>query len=249
MAPALAHEAAAVNEIKRHKCFTVVIGNPPYSGESMNVGEWIRNLIETYMYVDGTHLGEKGKKNWLQDDYVKFVRYAQFELDRGSLGVLGFINNHGFLDNPTFRGMRASLLKSLPSVRVLDLHGNTKKKERGPEGVSDDNVFDIQQGVAIEFLWRSPGPNGRSDRGHAHLWGPRGVASATHPSGKYGWLVQHNSSTTNWTGFDPHNPFYLFIPQNVDLTAEYDRYWKLTEAMPHSGSGITTSRDHFAIDF
>ena len=249
MAPALAHEAAAANKIKRHTPITVVIGNPPYSGESMNTGDWIRNLIETYMYVDGTPLGEKGKKNWLQDDYVKFIRYSQFKLDRSGIGVLGFINNHGILDNPTFRGMRASLLKSLPSMRVLDLHGNAKKKERGPKGGGDANVFDIQQGVAIEFLWRSPGTNSRHDRGHAHLWGLRGNASAAHPSGKYGWLVKHSISTTNWTRFDPNNPFYLFMPQNVDLRPEYDSYWKLTEAMPHSGSGITTSRDHFVIDF
>ena len=144
---ALAHEAAAVNEIKRHKRFTVIIGNPPYSGEGMNKGDWIRGLIDTYMYVDGAHLGEKGKKNWLQDDYVKFLRYAQFELETTQLGILGFINNHSFLDNPTFRGMRASLLNSFQRIRVLDLHGSSKKKERSPDKTSDENVFDIQQGV------------------------------------------------------------------------------------------------------
>ena len=247
--PALAHEAAAVNEIKRHKRFTVVIGNPPYSGEGMNKGEWIRGLIDTYMYVDGSHLGEKGKKNWLQDDYVKFLRYAQFELDTTKLGILGFINNHSFLDNPTFRGMRASLLNSFPRIHVLDLHGSSKKKERCPDDTSDENVFDIQQGVSVGFFWRTPGNETTRAIAHAHLWGLRGDASKSSPRGKYGWLVQHSNPSTDWVQLSPNSPFYLLVPQDADLRREYEDYWKLTDIMPHYGAGIITSRDHFVTDF
>lgn len=247
--PALAHEAEAVNAVKRNVRFTLAVGNPPYSGESMNAGEWIRGLIDTYMFVDGVHLGEKGKKNWLQDDYVKFIRFSQFELDKSGVGILGFINNHGFLDNPTFRGMRASLLKSFSSIHVLDLHGNSKKKERGPDGDMDANVFDIQQGVSIELLWRRPIKNDKMNLGHAHLLGPRGEVQLSKSYGKYSWLAQHSDSTTNWSTLNPDAPFYLFIPQNINLRSEYESCWKLTEAMPFSGSGITTSRDHFVIDF
>lgn len=247
--PALAHEANAVNAIKRFQRFTVVLGNPPYAGESMNTGNWIRDLIETYMYVEGVHLREKGKKNWLQDDYVKFIRFAQFEIDRTNVGILGFINNHGLLNNPTFRGMRASLLNSFGSIYVLDLHGNMKKRERSPDGLPDQNVFDIQQGVAIGFYVRSQRSNHKSKVRHAGLWGPRGNPSTVPPSGKYGWLLQHKASSTDWAELIPSPLFYLFVPENSELKAEYDRFWKLTEAMPHSGSGITTSRDHFVIDF
>jgi hypothetical protein len=246
---ALAHEAAAVNEIKRHKRFTVVIGNPPYSGEGMNKGEWIRSLIETYMYVDGSHLAEKGKKNWLQDDYVKFIRYAQFALDATGVGILGFINNHSCLDNPTFRGMRASLMASFPLIHVLDLHGNTGKRERCPDDSVDENVFDIQQGVSIDFFRRTPKPEGSNTVAHANLWGLRGDSSKHTPAGKYGWLTKQSYTSTDWASLSPNVPFYLFVPQDIILRREYEEYWKLTDVMPHYGAGIITSRDHFVIDF
>jgi hypothetical protein len=248
-APALAHEAKAVNSVKRLQRFTVIIGNPPYSGEGMNKGDWIRGLIDTYMYVDGSHLGEKGKKNWLQDDYVKFLRYAQFELDRTKLGILGFINNHSFLDNPTFRGMRASLLGSFRRIHVLDLHGSSKKKERCPDGTSDENVFDIQQGVSVGFFWAAPADETNRAVAHADLWGFRGDSSNSSPRGKYNWLAQHSNSTTDWVKLSPNSPFYLFVPQDADLRREYDNYWKLPDVMPHYGAGIITSRDHFVTDF
>ncbi len=247
--PALAHEAREVNTIKKHQRFTVIIGNPPYSGEGRNTGEWIRGLISTYMYVDGAHLREKGKKNWLQDDYVKFIRYSQYEMDKSAIGILGFINNHGLLDNPTFRGMRESLMRSFTNIHILDLHGNTRKKERSPDGSVDENVFDIQQGVAIELFRHLPRGLDKPSVGHANLWGCRGDASKTRPIGKYGWLAQNSFSTTNWTELSPSSPLYLLIPQDTELRYEYETYYKLTEMMPLYGAGIITARDHFIIDF
>jgi len=143
-APALAHEAQAVNAVKRHQRFTVVIGNPPYSGTSANTGEWISKLVQDYYQVDGVGLGERNPK-WLQDDYVKFIRAGQFLCSQTPLAVFGFITNHGYIDNPTFRGMRQSLLTSFRELWVLDLHGNIKKKETTSDGGLDENVFDIQQ--------------------------------------------------------------------------------------------------------
>ena len=152
--PALAHEAEAVNEIKRKQRFTVVIGNPPYSGLSSNMGPWIDGLLKgrlpdktataSYYHVDGEPLGER--KVWLQDDYVKFIRLSQWLLDRTGAGVHAYISNHGYLDNPTFRGMRWSLMQSFRRIHVLDLHGNLKKKEAPPAGGRDLNVFDIPAG-------------------------------------------------------------------------------------------------------
>ncbi len=133
---ALAHEAAAVNEVKRHKRFTVVIGNPPYAGHSQNIGSWINSLLRDYYFVDGVPLGEKNPK-WLQDDYVKFIRLSQHLLAQSGSGILGFITNHGFIDNPTFRGMRKSLLDTFSPMHVLDLHGNTKKKASSAKSMGE----------------------------------------------------------------------------------------------------------------
>src|SRR3990172_6148824 len=218
--PALAHEAEVVKEVKRHQRFTVVIGNPPYAGHSANDGEWIRSLVRDYYFLDGRPLKEKNTK-WLQDDFVKFVRLGQYILLQTGCGLLGLITNHGYVDNPTFRGMRKSLLDTFTSVRILDLHGNTKKKERAPDGSIDQNVFEIQQGVAILI-------GSRKDRlrnlRHAHLYGTR--------ESKYGVLIKDSTVCNGWSELVPAAPFYLFTPQNGELQTEYDRYVAINEAMP-----------------
>ena len=129
----------------------VVVGNPPYSGHSANKNPWIEGLVKDYYKVDGQPLGEKNPK-WLQDDYVKFIRFGQWRIDQTHQGILAFITNHGCLDNPTFRGMRRSLEQTFDQIYVIDLHGNTKKKEISPDGSKDENVFDIQQGVSISLM-------------------------------------------------------------------------------------------------
>lgn len=180
--PALARESEAVNDTKKNRRFTVVLGNPPYAGHSANKGGWIRDLLhgrvgeqtglEDYFAAEGRPLGEANPK-WLNDDYVKFLRYGQWAITRSGCGVLGFITNHGYLDSPTFRGMRESLMRGFGTLRLLDLHGNAKKKERAPDGGPDQNVFDIQQGVGIGLFVTG----GRSERPshvlHADLWGRR----------------------------------------------------------------------------
>lgn len=147
----LSTESHEAGKIKKQVPILVVLGNPPYSGHSSNTGEWISNVIKDYYQVDGKPLGEKNPK-WLQDDYVKFIRFAQWKIDETGEGVLGFITNHSYLDNPTFRGMRQSLMNSFDEIYILDLHGNSLKKEKAPDGSKDENVFDIQQGVAIVFM-------------------------------------------------------------------------------------------------
>ncbi|MCD4727814.1 MAG: N-6 DNA methylase, partial [Pirellulales bacterium] len=150
----VAEEANAAARIKRDDPILVVLGNPPYSGVSANRGQWITNLVADYRKVDGKPLGEK--KVWLADDYVKFLRFAQWRIARTGQGIVGMITNHGYLDNPTFRGMRQSLMETFDEIHVLDLHGNAKKKERSPDGSKDENVFDIMQGVAICIMVKYP---------------------------------------------------------------------------------------------
>ena len=243
--PALAHEAKAVNEIKRKQRFTVVMGNPPYSGLSSNMGPWIDGLLkgrlpdgtatESYYHVDGEPLGER--KVWLQDDYVKFIRLSQWLLDGTGVGVHGYISNHGYLDNPTFRGMRWSLMQSFRRIRVLDLHGNLKKKEAPPGGGRDVNMFDIQQGVAIGLFTKAAAA--RSVR-HADLWGER--------DSKYGWLLEYGSLATEWAQLEPAPPFYLFKPFDDAEAGAYYGWPAINEVMDVNVTGIVTARDGFVID-
>jgi len=148
----LTDEANAANRIKQDVPVMVVLGNPPYSGESQNSGKWIEGLISDYKKEpSGKKLQEKNSK-WINDDYVKFIRFSQYFINKNGEGILAFINNHSFLDNPTFRGMRYNLLRTFDKIYILDLHGNAKKKETAPDGSKDENVFDIQQGVSINIF-------------------------------------------------------------------------------------------------
>ena len=245
--PALAHEAEAVNEIKRKQRFTVVIGNPPYSGVSSNMGPWIDGLLKgrlldgtataSYFHVDGEPLGER--KVWLQDDYVKFIRLSQWLLDGTGVGVHGYISNHGYFDNPTFRGMRWSLMQSFRRIRVLDLHGNLKKKEVPSEGGRDVNVFDIQQGVAIGLFTKAAAASRCVY--HADVWGERAQ--------KYRWLWEHGSADTEWVRLEPGPPFHLFEPFDDAGTGAYYGWPAINEVMAVNVTGIVTARDGFVIDF
>lgn len=194
----LAEESHLAGKVKKETPILVILGNPPYSGHSANVGPWISDTIQTYYQVDGKPLGEKNPK-WLQDDYVKFIRFAQWKIEQAGGGVLGFITNHGYLDNPTFRGMRQSLMESFEQIYVLDRHGNSLKKERCPDGSEDKNVFEIRQGVAIGLFIKKPGLERKVC--HADLWGLR--------DHKYDWLEGREIDTTQWTQIDPKSPLYL----------------------------------------
>jgi predicted helicase len=231
---ALAHEAAAVNKIKRDTRFTVVIGNPPYSGISSNMSEFAQRIVDGYKLVDGSALNER--KLWLQDDYVKFIRNAQTIIDGTKIGLIGYITNHGYLANPTFRGMRQSLMASFKHLCVLDLHGNSNKKEQSPDGSGDKPVFDIKQGVAICLATRGGRETGVA---HAEIWGSRET--------KYEWLTKHCASDTNFKPLTPDSPFYFFETQNIDCREEYDSGWKINSAMPVNCAGFITARDHFVV--
>ncbi len=254
--PALADEALAVNEVKRAARFTAVIGNPPYSGHSANKGEWIRELlrgsagtrrVENYFEVDGGPLNERNPK-WLNDDYVKFIRLAHWQIERTGQGVLGFITNHSYLDNTTFRGMRESLTATFPRAHLLDLHGNAKKKERAPDGGKDENIFEIQQGVAVGLFTCSPSGTApiRPAYKHADVWGVREQAGG---AGKYDRLVASDAASTEWQALLPRPPLRLFVPSDDALHKEYEEGWSLTNIFPVHSIGIVSKRDKIAFHF
>lgn len=204
----LSEESHLAGKIKKEQPVLVILGNPPYSGISANINDWTEKLLkqnldgaQSYYEVDGKPLGERNPK-WLQDDYVKFLRFAQWKIQKAGAGIVGMITNHSYLDNPTFRGMRQSLMKTFNEIYILDLHGNSLKKETAPDGEKDENVFDIRQGTAIAIFVKQ---KEKSDCKvyHAELFGKR--------QNKYEWLDAHQLNIKNYQQLKPESPWYFFI--------------------------------------
>ncbi|MDD4018913.1 MAG: N-6 DNA methylase [Kiritimatiellae bacterium] len=240
----VAQEVRQADAVKRDTPVMVVLGNPPYSGESANKSDWIMGLMEDYKKEPGgkDRLNERNPK-WVNDYYVKFIRFAESLIERTREGIVAFINNHGFLDNPTFRGMRWRLLSAFDAVYILDLHGNSKRKETAPGGGRDENVFDIQQGVSINLFVKTgqkrPGAPGRVF--HADLYGTR--------EEKYAFLDTHGLADTPFKELTPASPEYFFVPRDTTLEAEYKQGFAVDELFPMSAPGIVTARDSLTIQF
>lgn len=244
----ISQESEKAYEIKDKVSVLVVMGNPPYSGHSSNKGEWIEKQIEEYKEVDGKPLGEKNPK-WLNDDYVKFIRFAQWKIEKTGQGILGFITNHAWLDNPTFRGMRNSLMQSFDEIYILNLHGSALKKEKVPENVQkkekigerDEGVFGIRPGTSIILAVK--GSESKSDCKvyYAEQWGLRDK--------KFDWLDNHDIENTNWEGISPVSPSYFLVKRDEKGWNKYKDFVGVNDIFPVNSVGIVTSRDDFVIDF
>lgn len=234
----LSAEANQANYIKRDCPVMVMVGNPPYSGESQNKGEWIMRLMEDYKKEPGGKepLKERNPK-WINDDYVKFIRLAQSYIERNKMGVIGFINPHGYLDNPTFRGMRWNMLKTFDKIYTIDLHGNSKKKETCPDGSKDENVFDIMQGVSINIFVKTgeKAANALGKVYHKDLFGLR--------EDKYDFLCNHTLETTGYEELKPQAPMYFFVPKDFALEDDYSKGIKADELFVLNSMGVTTGSD------
>jgi hypothetical protein len=253
---ALSRESQAAGRIKKEARIAVVLGNPPYSGHSYNRSQDVVDLLkrfrdfperdEGYYRVDGRALTERNLK-WLQDDYVKFLRFAQWKIEQNGWGVVGFVTNHGYLDNPTFLGLRRSLLRTFDEIYLLDLHGNRKKGERAPDGGPDENVFPgIEQGVAIGLLVKLPGPRRPGTPTRVFRDDLQGRTAE-----KLSWLEGHELKTTRWTEIFPRPPAYSFVRQisKSTLEEEYGCGVPLPEIFPRHSVGVVTARDAFVLDF
>lgn len=248
LAEEISQESERAFEIKDKVPVLVVMGNPPYSGHSSNKGEWIEKQIEAYKKVDGKPLGEKNPK-WLNDDYVKFIRFAQWKIEKTGQGILGFITNHAWLDNPTFRGMRDSLMNTFDEIYILNLHGSALKKEKVPEevqkreklGERDEGVFGIRPGTAITLAIKSSDSKGKCKVYYSEQWGLR--------SKKFEWLENNDIETTKWDEITPETPSYLFISRDEEGWKKYKDFVSVNEIFPVNSVGIVTSRDDFVIDY
>lgn len=239
----LSSEANEANHIKRDTPVMCIIGNPPYSGESANKGEWIMSLMDDYKKEPGgkEKLKERNPK-WINDDYVKFLRYGQHFIEKNGSGVLAFINPHGYLDNPTFRGMRWNLLKTYDKIYTIDLHGNSKKKETAPDGSADTNVFDIQQGVSINVFVKT-GKKKANELGkilHYDLYGKRNF--------KYDFLNENSIQSIGFNELPNVAPMYFMVQKDFESQKTYDVGFSITDLFSLNNVGVVTSRDSFVID-
>ncbi len=243
--PLLSEEGEEALRIKQEVPILVIMGNPPYSGHSANQNEWIDRLLKEdidglqgYYKVDGEPLAEKNPK-WLQDDYVKFIRFAQWKINKHGKGIVAMITNHSYLDNPTFRGMRQSLLKTFDEIYILNLHGNSLKKERTPDGKPDENVFDIRQGVAIGIFVKYSQSQEDAKVFYADLYGTR--------EHKYQWLSKKKFNTKHYKRIKPQSPFYFFIRRDDSVMKRYNKWKGINEVFPLHSVGIVTARDEITI--
>jgi len=247
----LTQEKFEADRVKEREPIIAIVGNPPYSGISANMNEWIDGMlkrdievdgevIQSYYKVDGKPLGER--KLWLQDDYVKFIRFAQWKVAKTGRGIVGFITNHAYLDNPTFRGMRQSLLKSFDRIYMLNLHGNVRKRE------GDENVFDIQQGVAVGIFVKDGSKEGEYARVFYFSTLEEGLKKREE---KLSFLENISLEDLKWKEIKPISPFYFFVPTGItpELREEYERGWKVLEIFKEGSTGIVTARDKLVIDF
>lgn len=263
--PELSKEVEAAQAVKERDIL-VIVGNPPYAGHSKNKGAWISTAIDGYKYTlencqtvggkkgsptfteEKRPLGERNSK-WLNDDYVKFIRFAQLKMDSVEEGVVGIITNHSWLDNPTFRGMRQSLMRTFDQIYVLDLHGSIKPKEPIPSHAENENVFDIQKGVSITLFIKR-----RSiERGiwFSEFWGSR--------LEKYRASAAATMATICWRKVDSFSPYFMCRWMNWDGWEAYKEGWQIADSFNPDKQkrqifrvnvlGFQTHRDDFAIAF
>lgn len=232
----IAEEAKSASKIKKEYPIMCVIGNPPYSISSQNKGEWILKLINDYK----KDLNEK--KINIDDDYIKFIRFGQYMVDKNKGGILAYISNNSFISGITHRKMRESLLKSFDKIYILDLHGNVRLKETCPDGSKDQNVFDIMQGVSINIFIKSENKKeGLGKVYHRDLYGER--------KDKFEFLFNTKFEDTKWEELKYSEPYYFFVPKDFGLKDKYDKGFKIDELFKKYSAGIKTKVDNISIDF
>ncbi len=241
----LSDESHQAGKVKRHDPILVILGNPPYSGISANINKWTEQLLKTnidgaqsYYELDGKPLGEK--KLWLQNDYVKFLRFSQWKIHKAGQGIVGMITDNSYLDNPTFRGMRQSLMKTFNEIYIIDLHGNSNKKETSPDGSKDECVFDIRQGTAIAIFVKKKGAKGCRII-QRDIYGVREI--------KYDWLEKRQFKKKDYEELKPKSPWYFFIQRDTKAIEHYNNWLKVNEIFERNSVGFVSGRDSLNFTF
>jgi predicted helicase len=235
LAESIAEESKQASIIKNNTPIMVVVGNPPYNKSSSNKGKWIQDLVQ--VYKEG--LNEQNI-NSLSDDYVKFIRFSENLVEKNKTGIVAMITNNSFLDGVTHRHMRKHLLETFDDVYILNLHGNSKKKEKALDGGKDENIFDIQQGVSISLFIRKN--INKAELGtvyYSEIYGKR--------EEKFKLLNENNVQKINWKKINYSQPYYFFEPKDFRQKEEYNKGFNLKELFNIQGSGIKFRKDNLLV--
>lgn len=240
----IAKESEKAFKVKEEIPIMVVMGNPPYSVSSTNIIEKGSDFHKFYeSYKERVRKEEKNIQP-LSDDYIKFLAFAHWKISQLGQGIVGMITNNSYLDGLIHRDIRRRLLEDFNEVYILNLHGNAKRKETAPDGSKDENVFDIQQGVAIILLVKKDGLSKKVN--YTDLWGLRGDIGKKNT--KYDFLFSNDIYSTNWQELQPKEPYYFFTKKDFGTEENYSKFTSLTEIFMKSSSGVKTHRDDFILD-
>ncbi|MDE0012157.1 MAG: N-6 DNA methylase [Candidatus Poribacteria bacterium] len=244
----ITEEANAAVKIKRETPILAIIGNPPWPRKSANPSRrkgskltFIGDLIEDYKWVDGKRFNSKENTQPLQADYVKFIRWAQWRIEKNGEGVIGYVVRDSFLNGEAFRGMRQSLINSFNIIYLFNMHGNPFAKEAVPDGEKDENVFEIQQGVSILLCVKKRDDLTPAKVYYADMWGTR--------KEKYQTLLDTDVQNTDWEKLRPKSPLYLFVPRRIEQKREkeYKKGWTISDIFSQGLTGLFTGQDKLAI--
>jgi len=233
----LTKEAQEAKRIKEKVPILAVLGNPPYSVSSENKSEFIESLMDDYK----EDVRDERNVQPLSDDYIKFIRFAHWKIAQAGKGILGFITNNSYLSGVIHRGMRRKLLETFDEIYILNLHGSSRIGEKTPKGEKDENVFDIQQGVAIALYVKLEKSPKEKKVYYTDLWGLR--------EKKYTYLLGNYVQTTSWQEIKPVMPYYFFIPKDFALQPEYEKFWRITDIFREWSSGVETGKDDRLVGF
>jgi len=229
-------ESEKAREVKKNAPILAIVGNPPYSNFGrMNRGEWILDLLKDYKK------DLKERKINLDDDFIKFIRFAQWKLEQTGQGIFAMITSNTFIDGITHRQMRRSLMDTFDEIYIYNLHGNSRKGEIAPTGGKDENVFDIQQGVSINIFVKHPEKQNETIVKYCDLWGLR--------ENKFATLLDENFGETKWQVLSPKEPNWFFVARDTDVEQEYNQFLGVSDIFPIKNSGIETQKDNVAIQF
>ena len=234
---ALSEESYLAEKVKREIPILVIMGNPPYSVSSMNKSDFIEKEIEVYK----EDVRDERNIQPLSDDYIKFIRFAHWKIDRNQKGIIGMITNNSYLSGLIHRGMRKKLLESFNEIYILNLHGSSRIGEKAPDGSKDENVFDIQQGVSISLFIKNEKREGLAKVYYEDIFGIREY--------KYDYLMTYGFKTTDWEELKPVEPYYFFVKKDFSLQKIYDKFISITHIFNKFSSGVKTHRDNFVVGF